>query len=45
MILLISLFASFFFPKVIHEELDKKVLLPKIAALILTVIGVVLVSF
>jgi hypothetical protein len=44
MILLISLAASVFFPKVIHEELDRKTLLPKLAALVLTVGGVIMIS-
>jgi len=43
-ILVLSLIASALFPKLIHEELGKKALLPKLAALILTVVGVVMIS-
>lgn len=44
LILLISLLLSLLFPHVIHEELGKKTLLPKLAALVLTVAGVVMIS-
>ncbi len=43
-ILVLSLIASTLFPKLIHEELGKKTLLPKLTALILTVVGVVMIS-
>jgi len=44
LILLISLLLSVLFPHMIHEELGKKTLLPKLAALVLTVAGVVMIS-
>lgn len=44
MVLLISLILGAVFPKIIHEELGKKVLITKMIALVLTVTGVVLVS-
>ncbi len=43
-ILVISLLAALVFPKIIHEELGKKTLVPKLAALLLTVAGVVMIS-
>jgi len=44
LILILSLIASALFPHVIHEELGRKAILPKLAALILTVAGVVMIS-
>lgn len=44
MILIISLIASFLFPRVIYEELGRNALIPKLAALLLTVSGVLLIS-
>ena len=44
LILILSLIASALFPHVIHEELGRKATLPKLAALILTVAGVVMIS-
>lgn len=44
LILVLSLIASVLFPHIIHEELGRKALLPKLTALILTVAGVVLIS-
>ena len=43
-VLIVSLGASIFFPKIIHEELGKKTLLPKFAALVLTVVGIAMVN-
>lgn len=43
-VLILSLIATSLFPKLIHEEFGKKVLGAKLLALLLTVIGILLVS-
>lgn len=43
-VLILSLLASVFYPKLIHEEFGKSVLGIKLLALLLTVIGILLVS-
>lgn len=43
-VLIFSLAVSFIFPKIIHEEFEKKVLLSKLLALFLTVAGIMMIS-
>ena len=43
-ILLISLVLTIFLPKIIHEEMGKKIFIPKLAALLVTVLGVIMIG-